>query len=101
MKKFSITKLTYNSHKNLLKKQEYSERENSEIFIFYRDFLLNLVTERLDYNKKVIVIGNEANGVSKEILEFFETREAVLLREKEIVTIAKQITNDLKHFAVH
>ena len=54
MKKFSITKLTYNSHKNLLKKQEYSERENSEIFIFYRDFLLNLPVLGSDYNKNVI-----------------------------------------------
>ena len=54
MKKFSITKLTYNSHKNLLKKQEYSERENSEIFIFYRDFLLNLPVQGPDYNKNVI-----------------------------------------------
>ena len=54
MKKFSITKLTYNSHKNLLKKQEYSERENSGIFIFYRDFLLNLPVLGPDYNKNVI-----------------------------------------------
>ena len=28
----------------------------------------------VDYNKKVIVIGNEANGVSKEILEFADEK---------------------------
>ena len=28
----------------------------------------------IDYNKKVLVIGNEANGVSKEILDFADEK---------------------------
>ncbi len=32
---------------------------------------------QMDYNKKVIVIGNEAKGVSKEILEVSDTKTKI------------------------
>ncbi len=44
----------------------------------YQVLCTSLKTENsiydIDYNKKVIVIGNEANGVSKEILEMADTK---------------------------
>jgi len=51
--KFSFFKQFTISHKNPFKNQE-SRKEGRRVVYFLKEFLLNLIFERLDYNKMVI-----------------------------------------------
>ena len=66
------------SYKAILNAIKFFGYDNLNIVEYWR----NVDVYDIDYNKKVIVIGNEANGVSKEVLEMADKKVKIPMLRK-------------------